>query len=155
MLWVSDFTDVSTWQGFVCVAFIIDTFADKIVGWRVSSSPKTDFVLDALEQALDDRRPVHQGGLARHSIRGGPYLSIRYTERLADAGIDPSVDSIGGPYDNALAETLNGLYKADVIHRLGPLENSGRCRTGNPQIGRLAQQPSPACTPRIHPAIRG
>ena len=120
MLWVSDFTDVSTWQGFVCVAFIIDTFADKIVGWRVSSSPKTDFVLDALEQALHDRRPVHQGGLAHHSGRGGPYLSIRYTERLADAGIDPSVDSIGGPYDNALAEPLNGLYKADVIHRLGP-----------------------------------
>ena len=155
MLWVSDFTDVSTWQGFVCVAFIIDTFADKIVGWRVSSSPKTDFVLDALEQALHDRRPVHQGGLAHHSGRGGPYLSIRYTERLADAGIDPSVDSIGGPYDNALAEPLNGLYKADVIHRLGPWKNSGRCRTENPQMGRLVQQPSPACTPRIHPAIRG
>ena len=155
MLWVSDFTYVSTWQGFVCVAFIIDTFADKIVGWRVSSSPKTDFVLDAVEQALHDRRPVHQGGLAHHSDRGGPYLSIRYIERLADAGIDPSVDSIGGPYDNALAEPLNGLYKADVIHRLGPWKNSGRCRTENPQIGRLVQQPSPACTPRIHPAIRG
>ena len=112
MLWVSDFTYVSTWQGFVCVAFIIDTFADKIVGWRVSSSPKTDFVLDAVEQALHDRRPVHQGGLAHHSVRGGPYLSIRYIERLADAGIDPSVDSIGGPYDNALVEPLNGLYKA-------------------------------------------
>ena len=112
MLWVSDFTDVSTWQGFVCVAFIIDTFADKIVGWRVSSSPKTDFVLDAVEQALHDRRPVHQGGLAHHSDRNGPYLSIRYIERLADAGIDPLVDSIGGPYDNALAEPLNGLYKA-------------------------------------------
>ena len=88
------------------------------MGWRVSSSPKADFVLDALEQALDDRRPVHQGGLTRHSIRGGPYLSIRYTERLADAGIDPSEGSVGGPYDNALAETLNGLYKAEVIHRL-------------------------------------
>ena len=155
MLWVSDFTDVSTWQGFVCVAFIIDTFADKIVGWRVSSSPKTDFVLDALEQALHDRRPVHKGGLSHHSDRGGPYLSIRYTERLADAGIDPSVDSIGGPYDNALAEPLNGLYKADVIHRLGPWKNSGRCRMGNLQMGRSVQQPSPACTHRIHPAIRG
>ena len=100
MLWVSDFTDVSTWQGFVCVAFIIDTFADKIVGWRVSSSPKTDFVLDALdavEQALDDRRPVHKGGLSHHSDRGGPYLSIRYIERLADAGIDPSVGSMAVP----------------------------------------------------------
>jgi len=155
MPWVSDFTDVSTWQGFVYVAFIIDTFADKIVGWRVSSSPKTDFVLDALEQALLDRRPVHKGGLIHHSDRGGPYLSIRYTERLVVAGIDPSVGSIGGPYDNALAETLNGLYKAEVIHRLGTLENPGRCRMGNPQMGRLVQQPSPAWTHRIHPAIRG
>ena len=73
-----------------------------------------------MEQALDDRRPVHQGGLTHHSDRGGPYLSIRYIERLADASIDPSVSSIGGPYDNALAETLNGLYKAEIIHRLGP-----------------------------------
>ena len=125
------------------------------MGWRVSSSPKTDFVLDALEQALDDCRPVHKGGLSHHSDRGGPYLSIRYIERLADAAIDPSMDSIGSPYYNALAETLNGLYKAEIIHWLGPWENSGRCRTGNPQIGRLVQQPSPACTHRIHPAIRG
>ena len=120
MLWVSDFTYVSTWQGFVYVAFIIDTFADKIVGWRVSSSPKTDFVLDALEQALHDRRPVHKGGLIHHSDRGGQYLSIRYTERLADAGIEPSVGSVGDSYNNDLAETINGLYKAEVIHRLGP-----------------------------------
>tara|TARA_R110002111_G_scaffold122277_1_gene186043 strand:- start:1409 stop:2044 length:636 start_codon:yes stop_codon:yes gene_type:complete len=120
MLWVSDFTYVSSWQGFVYVAFIIDTFADKIVGWRVSSSPKTDFVLDALEQALHDRRPVHKGGLIHHSDRGGQYLSIRYTERLALAGIEPSVGSVGDSYDNALAETINGLYKAEVIHRLGP-----------------------------------
>ena len=120
MLWVSDFTYVSTWQGFVYVAFIIDTFADKIVGWRVSSSPKTDFVLDALEQALHDRRPVHKGGLIHHSDRGGQYLSIRYTERLALAGIEPSVGSVGDSYDNALAETINGLYKAEVIHRRGP-----------------------------------
>ena len=88
-------------QGFVYVAFIIDTFADKIVGWRVSSSPKTDFVLDALEQALHDRRPVHKGGLIHHSDRGGQYLSIRYTERLALAGIEPSVGSVGDSYDNA------------------------------------------------------
>ncbi len=113
MLWVSDFTYVSTtarqtmlassrgWQGFVYVAFVIDTFADKIVGWRVSSSPKTDFVLDALEQALHDRRPVHKGGLIHHSDRGGQYLSIRYSERLALAGIEPSVGSVGDSYDNA------------------------------------------------------
>jgi len=119
-LWVSDFTYVSTWQGFVYVAFIIDTFADKIVGWRVSSSPKTDFVLDALEQALHDRRPIYKGGLIHHSDRGGQYLSIRYSERLALAGIEPSVGSVGDSYDNALAETINGLYKAEVIHRLGP-----------------------------------
>jgi putative transposase len=117
---VSDFTYVSTWQGFVYVAFIIDTFTDKIVGWRVSSSPKTDFVLDALEQALHDRRPIHKGGLIHHSDRGGQYLSTRYTERLALAGIEPSVGSVGDSYDNALAETINGLYKAEVIHRLGP-----------------------------------
>jgi len=98
LLWVSDFTYVSTWQGFVYVAFIIDTFADKIVGWRVSSSPKTDFVLDALEQALHDRKPVHKGGLIHHSDRGGQYLSIRYTERLALAGIEPSVGSVGDSY---------------------------------------------------------
>ena len=93
---------------------------DKIVGWRVSSSPKTDFVLDALEQALHDRKPVHKGGLIHHSDRGGQYLSICYTERLALAGIEPSVGSVGDSYDNALAETINGLYKAEVIHRLGP-----------------------------------
>lgn len=89
MLWVSDFTCVSTWQGFVYVAFVIDTFADRIVGWRVSRSAKTDFVLDALEQALHDRRPVQKGGLVYNSDRGGQYLSIRYTERLAEAGIEP------------------------------------------------------------------
>ena len=105
MLWVSDFTRVSIWQGVVYVAFIIDTFADKIVGWRVSNSPKTDFVLDTVEQALHDRRPVHKIGLSNHSDRGGQYLSIRYTERLADAGIDPSVGSVGNSYDTALAET--------------------------------------------------
>ena len=100
--------------------FIPQDIADKIVGWRVSSSPKTDFVLDALEQALHDRRPVRKGGLIHHSDRGGQYLSIRYTERLALAGIEPSVGSVGDSYDNALAETINGLYKAEVIHRLGP-----------------------------------
>ena len=116
-LWVSDFTYVSTWQGFVYVAFVIDVFARRIVGWRVSRSMRTDFVLDALEQALYARRAERAGALVHHSDRGSQYLSIRYTERLAEAGIEPSVGSKGDSYDNALAETLNGLYKAEVIHR--------------------------------------
>jgi putative transposase len=116
-LWVSDFTYVSTWQGFVYVAFIIDVFARHIVGWKVSRSARTDFVLDALEQALYARRTARQGGLIHHSDRGVQYVSIRYTERLAQAGIEPSVGSVGDSYDNALAETINGLYKAEVIHR--------------------------------------
>ena len=118
-LWVSDFTYVSTWGGFVYVAFVIDTFARRIVGWKVSRTAHADFVLDALEQALHDRRPV-RGGLVHHSDRGVQYVSIRYTERLAEAGIEPSVGSVGDSYDNALAETINGLYKAEVIHRRGP-----------------------------------
>jgi putative transposase len=116
LLWVSDFTYVSTWAGFVYVAFVIDVFARRIVGWKVSASARTDFVLDALEQALHARRPT-QGGLIHHSDRGVQYVSIRYTERLAEAGIEPSVGSVGDSYDNALAETINGLYKAEVIHR--------------------------------------
>jgi len=119
-LWVSDFTYVATWAGFVYVAFVIDTFARRIVGWRVSRTAHASFVLDALEQALHDRRPLHRGGLVHHSDRGRQYLSIKYTERLADAGIEPSVGSVGDSYDNALAETINGLYKAEVIHRRGP-----------------------------------
>ncbi len=116
-LWVSDFTYVSTWQGFVYVAFVIDVFARRIVGWKVSSSARTDFVLDALEQALHARRPAGDKGLIHHSDRGVQYVSIRYTERLAEAGIESSVGSVGDSYDNALAETINGLYKAEVIHR--------------------------------------
>ena len=119
VLWVSDFTYVATWQGFVYVAFVIDVFARRIVGWRVSRSAHAGFVLDALEQALHDRRPVH-GGLVHHSDRGVQYVSITYTERLAEAGLVPSVGSVGDSYDNALAETINGLYKAEVIHRKGP-----------------------------------
>ena len=106
--------------GFVYVAFVIDTFANRIVGWRVSRSAKTDFVLDALEQALYDRRPVRKAGLVHHSDRGVQYVSIRYTERLAEAGIEPSVGSVGDSYDNALAETINGLYKTELIHKRGP-----------------------------------
>ena len=119
-LWVSDYTYVSTWTGFVYVAFVIDTYARRIVGWRASRTAHTGFVLDALEQALHDRRPLHRGGLVHHSDRGSQYVSIRYSERLAEAGIEPSVGSVGDSYDNALAETLNGLYKAEVIHRRGP-----------------------------------
>ena len=119
-LWVSDFTYVSTWSGFVYVAFVIDVYARYIVGWRVSRTAHASFVLDALEQALHDRRPVHRGGLIHHSDRGSQYVSIKYTERLAEAGIEPSVGSVGDSYDNALAETINGLYKAEVIHRRGP-----------------------------------
>jgi putative transposase len=114
-LWVADFTYVSTWQGFVYVAFVIDVFSRFIVGWKVSASARTDFVLDALEQALYARKPA--GGLIHHSDRGVQYVSIRYTERLADAGIEASVGSVGDSYDNALAETINGLYKAEVIYR--------------------------------------
>ena len=119
-LWVADFTYVSTWQGFVYVAFIIDVFARRIVGWRVSRSMRTDFVLDALEQALYARQPQGDDALIHHSDRGSQVVSIRYSERLAEAGIEPSVGSTGDSYDNALAETLNGLYKAEVIHRCGP-----------------------------------
>jgi putative transposase len=119
-LWVADFTYVSTWQGFVYVAFIIDVYARCIVGWRVSRSMRTDFVLDALEQALYARQPELDGGLIHHSDRGSQYVSIRYSERLGEAGIEPSVGSKGDSYDNALAETINGLYKAELIHRGAP-----------------------------------
>jgi len=120
MLWLSDFTYVSTWAGFVYVAFVIDAYARRIVGWRVSRTAHASFVLDALEQALHERRPARRGRLVHHSDRGSQYVGIRYTERLAEAGIEPSVGSVGDSYDNALAETINGLYKAEVIHRRGP-----------------------------------
>ena len=119
-LWVSDFTYVATWVGFIYVALVIDVFARRIIGWRVSRTAHAGFVLDALEQALHERRPVRGGGLVHHSDRGVQYVSIKYTERLAKAGVEPSVGSVGDSYDNALAETINGLYKAEVIHRRGP-----------------------------------
>lgn len=118
-LWVSDFTYVATWAGFVYVAFVVDVFARRIVGWRVSSSLRTDFVLDALEQAIHARG----GGLAgfvHHSDQGTQYLSMRYTDRLTDAGIAPSVGSQGDAYDNALAESVIGRFKTEVIRRQGP-----------------------------------
>jgi transposase InsO family protein len=120
-LWVSDLTYVATWQGFVYVAFVIDVFSRMIVGWRTSRSLRTDLALDALEQALWARPDTHR--LVHHSDRGVQYLSIRYTERLADAGIEPSVGSVGDSYDNALAESVIGLYKTEVIRRRGPWKN--------------------------------
>jgi len=118
-LWVSDFTYVATWCGFVYVAFVIDVFARRIVGWRVAASLHTDFVLDALEQAIHDRGAIATG-LVHHSDRGTQYVSMRYTDRLADAGIAPSVGSCGDAYDNALAESVIGLFKMEVIRRRGP-----------------------------------
>jgi putative transposase len=123
---VADFTYVSTWTGFIYVAFVIDAFARRIVGWQVSRSAHAEFVLDALEQAIHDRRPTHKGGLVHHSDRGAQYVAIRYAERLVEAGVDPSVGSVGDSYDNALAETINGLYKTEVIRRRGPGRASRR-----------------------------
>ena len=125
-LWVSDFTYVSSWQGMVYVAFIIDVFARKIVGWRVSTSMTTGFVLDALNQAICQRAPSEADKLIHHSDRGSQYLSIRYTERLAEAGIDTSVGSVGDSYDNALAESIIGLFKTEVIKFLGPWKSAGQ-----------------------------
>jgi putative transposase len=119
-LWVADFTYVATWRGFVYVAFVLDVFARRIVGWRVSSSLRTDFVLDALEQAIYERCGDDIGDLVHHSDRGSQYVSMRYTERLADAGIEPSIGSRGDSYDNALAESVIGLFKTEVIRRKGP-----------------------------------
>ncbi|MGH7185415.1 MAG: IS3 family transposase, partial [Pseudomonadota bacterium] len=119
-LWVADFTYVATWRGFVYVAFVIDVFSRRIVGWQVSSSLATDFVLDALEQAITARRGPHAAPLVHHSDRGTQYLSMRYTARLTAAGIEPSVGSCGDAYDNALAESIIGLYKTEVIQRKGP-----------------------------------
>ena len=120
VLWVADFTYVPTWSGFVYVAFVIDVYARRIVGWRVSSSLRTDFVLDALEQAIYARCDDTVGDLIHHSDRGSQYLSMRYTDRLVDAGIEPSVGSRGDSYDNALAESVIGLFKTVVIRRQGP-----------------------------------
>jgi putative transposase len=119
-LWVADFTYVATWRGFVYVAFVIDVFSRRIVGWQVSSSLATDFVLDALEQAIYTRRDSEASSLVHHSDRGTQYLSMRYTARLTEAGIEPSVGSVGDAYDNALAESIIGLFKTEVIQRKGP-----------------------------------
>lgn len=125
-LWVSDFTYVSTWQGMTYVAFVIDVFARKIVGWRTSTSMTTAFVLDALNQAICQRAPDEADGLIHHSDRGSQYLAIKYAERLAEAGIDPSVGSVGDSYDNALAESVIGLFKTEVINFLGPWKSTAQ-----------------------------
>lgn len=122
-LWLSDFTYVSSWQGNAYTAFIIDVFARKIVGWKVSTSMTTSFVLDALNQAICQRVPSQASNLIHHSDRGSQYLSIKYTDRLIEAGIDPSVGSVGDSYDNAMAESVIGLYKTEVINHLGPWES--------------------------------
>lgn len=119
-LWIADITYVPTWAGFVYVAFVTDVYSRRIVGWRASRSLETGLALDALEQAIWDRLDSDTTGLVHHSDRGSQYLSIRYSERLAEAGIEPSVGSVGDSYDNAMAETINGLYKTEVIHRKGP-----------------------------------
>jgi putative transposase len=117
-LWVADLTYVASWSGFVYVAFVLDVYSRRIVGWRASQSLRSDLALDALEQAICARRDID--GLVHHSDRGVQYLSIRYTERLAEAGIEPSVGSVGDSYDNAMAETVIGLYKTEVIYQRGP-----------------------------------
>jgi len=117
-MWVADFTYVATWSGFVYVAFVVDVFARRIIGWRVARTKRTDLVLDALEHALWSRVDVR--GVVHHSDRGSQYLSIRYSERLAEFGVEPSVGSVGDSYDSALAETIIGLYKAEGIHHRGP-----------------------------------
>jgi len=117
-LWVADFTYVATWAGFVYTAFVIDVFARRIIGWRVARSTRAELVLDALEQAIWSRSGID--GVVHHSDRGSQYLSIRHSERLSEAGAQPSVGSVGDSYDNALAETIIGLYKAELIHHRGP-----------------------------------
>ena len=120
-LWVADFTYVATWSGFVYVALVIDVFARRIIGWRVARSMSAELVLDALEQAIWSRSGIH--GVVHHSDRGSQYLSIRYSERLAEIGAQPSVGSVGDSYDNALAETVIGLFKTEIIHHRGPWRN--------------------------------
>jgi putative transposase len=125
MLWVLDFTDVATWRGFAFVAFIIDAYAQRIVGWRVSTSADAGFVLDALEEAVHERRPATGVGLVHYSDRVGQHLSIKCTERRAEAGKEPSVGSVGDSYGNALAEPIKSLFKAELIHRRGPWRSLG------------------------------
>ena len=146
-LWVADLTYVATWRGFVYVAFVVDAYARRIVGWRVSNSLHTELALDALEQALYDRAVAPEGALVHHSDRGTQYLSIRYTERLAEAGIEPSVGRVGDSYDNALAESIIVLYKDRGDSSAWPLAEPRSGRVRHPRMDRLVQPPP---TPRRH-----
>jgi transposase InsO family protein len=153
-LWVADFTYVSTWQGFVYVAFVIDVFARRIVGWRVSSSMQTDFVLDALEQALYARRAERDGDLVHHSDRGSQYVSIRYSERLAQAGIEPSVGSTGGQLRQRAGRDHQRAVQGRDHSPAQALEDTRGGRVGHPRVGRVVQPPSLARAHRLHPAGR-
>ena len=156
-LWVADLTYVSTWSGFVYVAFVIDVFSRFIVDWRVSNSRHTELALDALEMAIWQRRRQELTGLIHHSDRGSQYLSIRYTERLAETGVRCSVGSRGDSYDNALAEAVNGLYKAELIPQERSVALAGARRAGNRRLGRLVEPSAPAQRDRRRPTgrIRG
>jgi transposase InsO family protein len=147
-LWVSDFTYVSTWSGFVYVAFVIDAYARRIVGWRVSRTAHASFVLDALEQALHERRPVHRGGLVHHSDRGSQYVSIRYTERLAEAGIEPSVGSVGDSYDNASRRDDQRTLQGRTDPSAGTLAKFRGSRIRHADLSRLVQSSPAAGTHR-------
>jgi len=151
-LWVADITYVATWAGFVYVAFVIDVFSRSIVGWRVSGSLRSDLALDALEQALHTR--PGSDDLVHHSDRGSQYLSIRYTERLAEAGIEPSVGTVGDSYDNALAESIIGLFKTEVIRCRRALAEHRPSRVRHPAVGRLVQQPAAARAHRLNDTRR-
>ena len=154
--WTADITYVATWAGFVYVAFVMDLFSRRIVGWRVSNSLRTDLALDALEQALWTRQRARQDitGLVHHSDHGCQYLSIRYTERLAQAGVEASVGTVGDSYDNAAAEALNELYKKELIWRRGPWSGRDAGRARHPRMGRLVQQLTPPRPLRRHPTHR-
>ena len=160
-LWVSDFTYVATWRGFVYVSFVIDAYARRIVGWRVSGNATAGFVLDALEQAIHDRRPAKGAGLVARSDHGSQYLAIHYAERLAEAGIEPSVGSIANSYDNALAETVIGLFKTEVIRPRGPWRSLEAVEFDTLEwvdwlnVVRSHTPAHPARTHREHPARRG
>ena len=147
-LWVADLTYVASWAGFVYIAFVINAFSQMIVGWLVSSTLRSDLALDALEQALHAR--PENNGLAHHSDRGVQYVSIHYTERLAEAGIESSVGSVGDFYDNALAETIIGLFKTEVIRPRGPWRNPEHVEFADPRVGGLVQQPPIAGADRQH-----
>jgi putative transposase len=155
-LWVADITYVSTWSGWAYVAFVTDEYSRRILGWRVGSTMTTQLVLDALEQAIWTRQRFDQSveHVVAHSDRGSQYTSIRYTERLAEAGIAASVGSVGDSYDNALAEAVNSLYKAEVIRHRGPWRGHRRRRVRHRRMDRLVQPPSPARVLRRHPTSR-